>query len=516
MEIEDALDVRASLAGQTLLVTGATGFMGKALVEKVLRSCGEVRHLFLLVRPKKGKEPHQRFNELFNDPVFARMKKEQPEFQKKVTLVSGDVAQPELGMSKQDKERVQSEVTIVIHGAATVRFDEKLKLAVAINIFGTQEVLKLCHSAPNLKAFVHISTAYANCQIKEIEERIYAPPIDGDKMIQLTECMPDDIINSCTEQIITGWPNTYAFTKQIAEDVVRMYGKSLPSVIFRPAIVVGTYAEPVPGWIDNVYGPTGVVVGAGAGLMRTLHADKSVVANLVPVDLTINALLAATSQVVKSGVQDEISVYNYVSSTLTWGDFLKYYLQHGMTVPSVKAVYYYTMTVTANRFFYLLMVLLLHWIPALLIDGILVVTAQKPQALKIYRKIHKFSTVISFFANNQWKFTNDRVRILWSKMSESDKKDFNFDMDSVNWDKFAQNNVKGIRIYLFQDTPDTIPTGKRRMFFFHILHRLVQLCCLAFLVWFLWNPVTTLFQYFTADDMNTTIQYTRHIKTKIA
>ncbi|XP_039282880.1 fatty acyl-CoA reductase wat [Nilaparvata lugens] len=392
------------------------------------------------------------------------MKKERPDFQKKVTLVCGDVAEPELGLCELDKERVKSEVTVVIHGAATVRFDETLKVAVAINIFGTQQVLKLCHSAPKLKAFIHISTAYANCQIKEIEERIYAPPIDGDKMIQLTECLPEQIINKCTEDIINGWPNTYAFTKQVAEDVVRMYGKSLPSVIFRPAIVVGSCAEPVPGWIDNVYGPTGVVVGAGSGLMRTLHADKKVVANLVPVDLTINAVLAATSQLIKSGAQEEIPVYNFVSSRLTWGDFLKYYLKHGIDVPSVKAVYYYTMTVTTNRLFYLLMVLFLHLIPAVIVDGILIATAHKPQALKIYQKIYKFSTVISYFANNQWKFHNDRVKSLWSKMSDGDRKDFNFDMESVNWDKFAQDNVRGIRIYLFKDTPDTIPTGKRKMF----------------------------------------------------
>lgn len=51
-------------SGKCLFITGATGFMGKALVEKILRSCPEVKRLYLLVRPKKGKEPEQRIEEI--------------------------------------------------------------------------------------------------------------------------------------------------------------------------------------------------------------------------------------------------------------------------------------------------------------------------------------------------------------------------------------------------------------------------------------------------------------------
>jgi alcohol-forming fatty acyl-CoA reductase len=57
-------------------------------------------------------------------------------------------------------------------------------------------------------------------------------------------------------------------------------------------LVIATWKEPVSGWIDNVYGPTGVVVGAGLGVLRTLHADREMVADLVPVDLAVSALIA--------------------------------------------------------------------------------------------------------------------------------------------------------------------------------------------------------------------------------
>lgn len=58
---------------QHILVTGATGFMGKILVEKILRSCPKVNTLYVLVRPKKGKQPKQRMEELLNSPVSFRI-----------------------------------------------------------------------------------------------------------------------------------------------------------------------------------------------------------------------------------------------------------------------------------------------------------------------------------------------------------------------------------------------------------------------------------------------------------
>ena len=58
--------------------------------------------------------------------------------------------------------------------------------------------------------------------------------------------------------------------------------------------MISTAHEPVRGWIDNLYGPGGVVLGAGSGLIHTVHADVNKVADLVPVDMTVNALIAAT------------------------------------------------------------------------------------------------------------------------------------------------------------------------------------------------------------------------------
>lgn len=58
-------------------------------------------------------------------------------------------------------------------------------------------------------------------------------------------------------------------------------------------VVISTAKEPLRGWINNVYGPTGITAAAGIGLMRSLHADGNCNANIVPCDYVINALIAS-------------------------------------------------------------------------------------------------------------------------------------------------------------------------------------------------------------------------------
>jgi FlaA1/EpsC-like NDP-sugar epimerase len=55
--------------GANVLITGGTGFMGKVLMEKLLRSCPHLRNIYLLVRKKKGKDVTTRIQEVFDDPV---------------------------------------------------------------------------------------------------------------------------------------------------------------------------------------------------------------------------------------------------------------------------------------------------------------------------------------------------------------------------------------------------------------------------------------------------------------
>ena len=67
-----------------------------------------------------------------------------------VSLVQGDIQQPGLGISAHDREELCREVSIVFHVAATIRFNENLKVALQTNVIGTQEVVNLCKDMPFL------------------------------------------------------------------------------------------------------------------------------------------------------------------------------------------------------------------------------------------------------------------------------------------------------------------------------------------------------------------------------
>jgi len=58
--------------GQNIFVTGTSGFLGKVLLEKLLRACPNVGNIFVLVRPKKGKEPRERVQDIISLPVFTK------------------------------------------------------------------------------------------------------------------------------------------------------------------------------------------------------------------------------------------------------------------------------------------------------------------------------------------------------------------------------------------------------------------------------------------------------------
>nr|CAD7266300.1 unnamed protein product [Timema shepardi] len=96
--------------------------------------------------------------------LFDRLKSEQDGvLSRKVVGVAGDVLiSPDLGLSLADKELLCRDVSIVYHGAATIRFDEPLKRAVMLNTRGTRQMLELAKEMPKLEA-KDFSVASSSC-----------------------------------------------------------------------------------------------------------------------------------------------------------------------------------------------------------------------------------------------------------------------------------------------------------------------------------------------------------------
>jgi nucleoside-diphosphate-sugar epimerase len=86
------------------------------------------------------------------------------------------------------------------------------------------------------QALVHVSTAYCNCDREQVGEVIYPPPYDPEKIIQCVDWMDEDLVNVITPNLIGKRPNTYTFTKALAEHMLLKESGNLPVAIVRPSI----------------------------------------------------------------------------------------------------------------------------------------------------------------------------------------------------------------------------------------------------------------------------------------
>lgn len=136
-------------------------------------------------------------NTEFLRQLFLRLKTEVPDFRSKITAVAGDVSQLDLGLSAEDRISLVQNVNIVIHGAATVRFDEFVRTAVHINILGVRAMLELAREMRLLKVrrSDHIRCMWGSVPFKAYE-------IGSVKNLKLKFCL---ILMEFTNTMFTCW-----------------------------------------------------------------------------------------------------------------------------------------------------------------------------------------------------------------------------------------------------------------------------------------------------------------------
>jgi len=101
-----------------IFVTGGSGVVGKALIEKLLRSCN-VKRIYVLLRSKKQMSAEQRVEKLRQANIFQVLRLQKPNEVNKLVAIPGDVSLPKLGITPEYHEQLK-DVSIVFHCAATV------------------------------------------------------------------------------------------------------------------------------------------------------------------------------------------------------------------------------------------------------------------------------------------------------------------------------------------------------------------------------------------------------------
>ncbi|XP_037929122.1 putative fatty acyl-CoA reductase CG5065, partial [Teleopsis dalmanni] len=219
----------------TLLITGGTGFVGKVLIQKLLRSF-EIKKIYMLIRCKDNMTIEQRLENFFKEAIFDNIRTENPALFQKVHPIKIDFTALDLDIKAEEREMICNEVEIVFNVVASVKFNEKLSDAIDINVLGTKKILDLAMEIKNLKSFVHISTLYCNCNRQFIKEQVYETEIGYEKIMQIFRIFDDVTLEKFRHCLIGEMPNTYTMTKKCAENLVNHRAFYLPAGIFRPPI----------------------------------------------------------------------------------------------------------------------------------------------------------------------------------------------------------------------------------------------------------------------------------------
>ena len=349
--------IREQLAGKTIAVTGTTGFLGTALLERLLRSVPDA-HVVLLLRAGRRSTVQQRASrEIFKNDAFDVLRARAgggPAFDEliaeRITVIAGDVGRDGLGLDDAGREALAG-CDLVIHSAATVAFDSPLDGAVEVNLLGPTRIAHTLQSLfpegqrPHLVA---VSTCYVagNRRGAALEQLLSESPffldIDWRAEVDAARRARADteaesrtpellakfrkqarrelgaagtpLLAAKTEQRRTqwvkermvdagrsratslGWPDAYAYTKALGERALVESRGDVPVSIVRPSIIESAVAEPKPGWIRGFRMAEPVIISYARGLLSQFPGVPEGIVDVIPVDHVVGAVIAVAAR----------------------------------------------------------------------------------------------------------------------------------------------------------------------------------------------------------------------------
>jgi thioester reductase-like protein len=243
--------------------TGFPGFIGKRVVERLLRD-----------------DPELRIAALVESSMVDRARSAAAELEgggERIEILEGDIGERGLGLAKGDLDRLKSETTVAFHLAAIYNLAVPLEIAQRVNVDGTGNVLELCEACAQLGRLNYVSTAY----------------VAGERHGVVYE---HELIMG------QGFKNHYESTKFQAEVWVREMLDRVPTTIYRPAIVVGDSRTGATQKFDGPYYMLRTIaVSVARHTPIPQFGASGAPFNVVPVDFVVDALMSVSAEPAAEG-----------------------------------------------------------------------------------------------------------------------------------------------------------------------------------------------------------------------
>ncbi len=331
--------IAGRLAGERLLITGVTGFLGQAVFEKVLSAAPGAR-VVLLVRPQLGSTGRDRVEQLLKRPAFDSLRERHSDLAKvldeRVEILEGDFT--------KEPPTFPNDLDVVFHCAATVTFDPPIDEGFQTNLLGALRFYEAIRDSGSTPHLVHVSTAYVAGMKKGIvseatldhrvdwraeadlalrartdveaasrkpelldhfmgearKEHSRAGPqtVAADAEQRRKDWVTKRLVNYGRARAQTlGWPDLYTFTKAMGERAVEELATSakLPLSIVRPSIIESALEHPYPGWIEGFKMAEPIILAYGQGNIPEFPGIPEGIVDVIPADLVVNAMLAVAA-----------------------------------------------------------------------------------------------------------------------------------------------------------------------------------------------------------------------------
>ncbi|KAL2821442.1 male sterility protein-domain-containing protein [Aspergillus cavernicola] len=302
---------------KTLFITGGSGFLGTALVHRLLTQT-RVGHVYLLCRGGMRRLRDQWSRWL---PTAVVEKMSDPS---RLTVLDGDILLPTFGLSAHDIGFLRQHVDVIVHSASSINLVKPLSSLAEIVIGASDRMAQFALTCDNLDRFIYVSTAYANTHLHflsptfdvQIDEKIY--PINEEP--SSSSSSSSSILDEYAQVQKTGtstvyqthnfpWP--YAYAKNLTERLLlhRFTNPESPTttnkklLILRPSIIGPSQHLPFPGFSIPTSTPS-TMLAASLALTpwRTMHIasnaahpETEVTIDEVPVDVVVDRLLVHTA-----------------------------------------------------------------------------------------------------------------------------------------------------------------------------------------------------------------------------